>query len=114
VREKQLGEHQRSLIPGRDKTYVIDKQRAPLVREVFDRYLAGDSLTSLARELNDRGIRGSHGGIWSRARLKSMHTQPARTALRRERFGIAKEWQTSVRNAATAFPLRPNPQVTGR
>jgi site-specific DNA recombinase len=61
----------------RDKTYVIDKERAPLVREIFKRYVAGYSLARLARELNARGVKGTHGGVWSRARLKVMLRTPA-------------------------------------
>jgi hypothetical protein len=67
----------------RDKTYVVDPERARIVREIFERYVAGYSLSRLARELNARGVSGIKRGVWSRQRLKTMLDNSAYAGIRR-------------------------------
>ena len=38
---------------------------APIVREIFDRVASGESLTSVARSLNEKGLRGRRGSLFS-------------------------------------------------
>ena len=38
---------------------------APIVREIFDRVSSGESLTAVARSLNERGLRGRRGSLFS-------------------------------------------------
>jgi site-specific DNA recombinase len=67
----------------RAKSYLVDPARAPIVREIFERYVAGYSLSRLARELNARGLKGVKDGVWSRQRLKTMLDNCAYAGLRR-------------------------------
>lgn len=40
-------------------------QTAPIVKEIFERVIAGESYGSIARDLNERGCQGSCNGEWS-------------------------------------------------
>ena len=51
---------------------AVDPEKAAVVREVFRRALAGESLTSLAIELNRRGFTGVLGGKWNSMRIREM------------------------------------------
>ncbi len=66
----------------KDKTYVVDRERAAVVREIFKRYVEGYPLARLARELNDRGVKGVQGGVWSRRRIKTLLDNPSYAGLR--------------------------------
>jgi DNA invertase Pin-like site-specific DNA recombinase len=46
----------------RERTYVINEQRAEIVRRTFDLYGAGASLYEIARRLNRRGDLRPSGG----------------------------------------------------
>ena len=50
----------------------IAPEAAEVVREVFRRALDGESLTSLAIDLNRRGITGALGGKWNPMRIREM------------------------------------------
>lgn len=43
-------------------------EQAPLVVEMYTRYLAGDGSALIAKRLNDRGVPAPNGGAWRRAR----------------------------------------------
>lgn len=43
---------------------ALDPEQAPIVREIFERYAAGDSPLAIARDLNARGVPGPRGGAW--------------------------------------------------
>jgi site-specific DNA recombinase len=60
---------------------VIDAE-AVVIREVAGRFLAGDSLRAIARDLNVRGIRSASGGEWSIESLRTMLTGPRLAGLR--------------------------------
>lgn len=49
---------------------------APIVRMVFDRVIAMQSLGSIATHLNDSGIRTRSGAYWQTSRIKSIITNP--------------------------------------
>ena len=65
-----------------DKTYVEDPATAPIVRDLYDRYLEGTSFNRLAQDLNERGVTGPKGGEWSRQRVKMILDNPAYAAFR--------------------------------
>ena len=50
-----------------NKKYVIDEETAPFVREAFQRFIAGDTIISICRSFNARGIRTSKKGKFGRA-----------------------------------------------
>jgi len=71
--------------------YKINEKEAAIVREIFERFAAGDGLRMLAKDFNERGIappragkRGS--GSWSTSVLWAM--------LRRERYRGILVWNT--------------------
>lgn len=43
---------------------VLDPERAPIMREIADRVLAGESCYGIADDLNKRGLRTSSGQMW--------------------------------------------------
>lgn len=43
----------------------LDAKWAPIIREIFDLALSGRGSKNIARDLNERGIRTSTGGLWS-------------------------------------------------
>ncbi|MDD4493090.1 MAG: recombinase family protein [Eubacteriales bacterium] len=47
----------------------IDPDTAPIVREIFNRVIAGDTFGSISRDLNNRGISGALGGKWCVPRI---------------------------------------------
>lgn len=50
-----------------DKKYVINEETAPLVREAFQRFIAGDTIASICRSFNARGIRTARNGKFNRS-----------------------------------------------
>lgn len=55
--------------PGR-RRHVPDPDTAPALAETYARYLAGESVYSLVRWLNDAGVRTTEGGLWSGRSLR--------------------------------------------
>lgn len=49
-----------------------DPETAPVVREIFDRAIAGDSFGAIARNLNNRDIPGTYGGKWTASRISDI------------------------------------------
>jgi len=54
-----------------DKKYVIDEEKAPIVREVFEKYASGMSIKQIYDDLNSRGLKSSKGKEFNK---NSMHT----------------------------------------
>ena len=48
---------------------AINKEQACVVREIFDRFISGQSIGEIRRWLNDSEIKGLFGGEWNRARI---------------------------------------------
>lgn len=48
-----------------EKRYVIEPEQAELVRMIFKEYLAGKSVTGIARKINAMGIRTNRGNPWA-------------------------------------------------
>lgn len=49
---------------------------APTVRMIFERAAAGDPLGTIAREMNEAGMRTASGGFWSAGRLGTIISNP--------------------------------------
>ena len=54
-----------------DRMHIVEDE-AEIVRELFRRVVQGDSVTGLARELNQRGIRTTMGNTWAVARVREL------------------------------------------
>lgn len=52
-----------------EKRYIIDPETAPIVREIFERYVAGDTVTDICKDLNARGYRTSRKRDFNRSSL---------------------------------------------
>lgn len=52
---------------GEDLRWILDEERAPVVREIFERVADGDLLADIARDLNARGIKTSSGAEWGKS-----------------------------------------------
>jgi len=48
---------------------VVNVDEAVIVRRLFTEYLAGTPLRTIARSLNEEGVRGPLGGVWSSGRV---------------------------------------------
>ena len=51
-------------------------EQAPLVVEMYARYLAGDGSALIAKRLNDRGVPAPNGGAWRRSRPLTVMDSP--------------------------------------
>ena len=63
---------------GADGKYEIDEEEAPVVRSIFDKFLAGMPFSDIAYELNARGVKTKSGGEWNKGSFHRM--------LRNERY----------------------------
>lgn len=50
----------------------IDADTAPIVREIFDRVIIGETFGMISRDFNNRGIPGSFGGKWCAQRIRDI------------------------------------------
>lgn len=57
---------------GEDGRFAIDQKRAAVVREIFERFAAGEYLMDIERDLNARGIESASGGPWRRNSCQRM------------------------------------------
>jgi len=78
--------------------HAQDPAEAKVLVEVVDRYLGGEPLNALARELNDRGLVTPRGKAWTNTTLRAVLANPRiagiRTATDRE---LADDGETVVR-----------------
>ena len=51
---------------------TIDEEKAPIVREVFARFVDGDSLAEIARWLNENNIPPIEKGVWTSKRVRNI------------------------------------------
>lgn len=58
--------------PGPDQKYAVDEPAAAIVREIFRRVANEEPLIEIARDLNRRGLRTSHGKEWNRSSFHCM------------------------------------------
>lgn len=57
---------------GSDGKYVIVEEQAVVVQEIFTRFSGGESFTSIAKDLNQRGITTKTGVAWNRSSFRIM------------------------------------------
>jgi DNA invertase Pin-like site-specific DNA recombinase len=62
-------------------TLTIDDTEATVIRDAAARVIAGDSLTSIVRDLNDSGARSSTGKAWSRRSIAHILTSATTAGL---------------------------------
>ena len=62
---------------GEDGKYAIDEVGAAVVREVYDRVLAGESYVDIGNSLNDRGIKTKQGNKWNKGSFHRLLTNDA-------------------------------------
>jgi len=67
---------------GKPVRRVIDPVEGEIVREVAHRLLAGESASSIARDLTDREVRNPRGGRWIGGNITQMVQRPAYAGLR--------------------------------
>lgn len=51
---------------------TIDEEKAPIVREIFRRVIDGETLSAIARDLNERGIETFFGREWNNERIHAL------------------------------------------
>src|SRR5205085_4095778 len=57
--------------------WSVHEPEAEIVREIFERVLAGQSGGTIADDLHARNVPRPHGGEWSRERIYAVLRQPA-------------------------------------
>jgi len=61
----------------RNRTIVVDPERGPLIRQVFERYATGAyTLTQIRRMGNDMGLTGARGGTFSKSHYHRLLQNP--------------------------------------
>lgn len=65
-----------TITPG-DKTFSIDTERAPIVVEIYTKYVNGATALGIARELNARGERTNRGGLFDNRAINYILNNPA-------------------------------------
>lgn len=64
-----------------NKCYAIDENQAVIVREIYDRFLAGWSFADMANDLNQRGITTKQGGQWNKGSFHRILTNERYTGV---------------------------------
>ena len=57
-----------------DKKYAIDEDTAPIVKRIFEMYLAGNKMAEIIRYLNENGIKTSRGNPYNKNSIKRIIT----------------------------------------
>jgi site-specific DNA recombinase len=83
-REQVLDEYGRQI----DSRDVLDPEQAGVIRECANRVLAGESLHSIARDLNKRTLRTPNGGPWSPVQVRQMLIRERNVGKRRHRGAV--------------------------
>jgi DNA invertase Pin-like site-specific DNA recombinase len=84
---------------GKPLRRVLDPKRAPLIREIVDRLLAGDSAYAVARDFNDRGLTTSKGRPWHGQNIARRAQSPTIAGLRVHRgqvLDVEAKWPAIV------------------
>jgi len=80
---------------------VVDEE-AVVVKEIFNRFAAGDSLAGIARGLQEQGTATRHGGSWSPSSIRTILTNPryaGRAIYMGEVTGVEGTWTPLVDEA---------------
>jgi site-specific DNA recombinase len=79
---------------GKPLRRVLDPERAPLVREIAARLLAGDSAYTIARDFNARGLTTAKGKPWRGQNITKRIQSPTIAGLRVHRGKVLDDVQT--------------------
>jgi site-specific DNA recombinase len=66
--------------------YYPDPESAPIVQEIFERYLRGDNLHAIAGDLRDREVPTRSGGRWHHTQVRQVLDNPAY-------IGVLRRWE---------------------
>jgi len=66
---------------GEDGRFAIDEKTAPIVSEIFHRFLSGWSITDLMEDLNERGIKTRYGNPWKLQSFQTLLTNDVYTGI---------------------------------
>ena len=55
-----------------EKRYVLDPEKAPVVLQIFERYIAGESVAAICDDLNSKGYTTARGNKFNRSSLHRM------------------------------------------
>lgn len=81
---------------------AFDPVERPLVKEMYERWLTGESLTGIAAWLNGRGARTGQGNVWRRNSVREVLANPRNAGLRGMRdvvnakTGTRSQWHRIV------------------
>lgn len=59
-----------------DKKFIIDEEKARLVRKIFSDFINGKALTNIAREFNAMGIKTNRGNVWENRTIEYILRNP--------------------------------------
>ena len=59
---------------GEDGRYAIDEAGAAIVREIYERFYAGEAFIDIANDLNARGLKTSRGNLWNKGSFHRLLT----------------------------------------
>lgn len=76
---------------GRLQAQMVDEAQATVVREIFDRFVAGTSIRALARDLTERGLTTRRGKPWLTSQVRRVLTNPAYIGRRVHRGADVRE-----------------------
>lgn len=68
-------------VSDQNRKYAIDEKQAAVVREIFDRFIAGWSFADMANDLNKRGITTKQGGQWNKGSFHRILTNERYTGV---------------------------------
>lgn len=68
-------------VSDQNRKYAIDEKQAAVVREIFDRFIAGWSFADMAGDLNRRGITTKQGGQWNKGSFHRILTNERYTGV---------------------------------
>lgn len=97
---RENGEPPNSNCFGWRTRWVPEPTEAKLVIELADRALAGESLSSLAKDMNDRGIQTKRGGKWWPVTVRQILKAPRHAGLlRHEGEWVTGQWDPIIEPA---------------
>jgi len=70
---------------------AVQDSPAYVVREIFDRVVGGESVTSIRKSLNDRAVRTRAGALWANSTVRYIAMNPAYAGLRARHVGNGGE-----------------------
>ncbi len=106
----------RGACAGRESALRVVPEEAALVREARRRVAAGESLRSIARDLNERGRTTTRGRPWSGSTLRKVLLRPITAGLRAsggETVGKG-QWEPLPEEAWRGVQVRPGRRTTER